>query len=240
MTASDIFHVISIVAITQALCDLAARKLIFSQESYKRSVSAFERAKWKYDRAMATAAEQQKQKQQQQQQQQSSTKKGQTTSSTSMKNAEKNAKKLKRIEDDYNESIAEITKRHSPSAVFTSIVFIILYRVLSLEYEGKIVAVLPFQPWSLVRRMSLRSLDIADFAALSEDSKVQHAHQACAFFFVYVLSTMSVKFIVNKLVGVQPPQGADKGFGALLDDPSSQKILKTMGVDTNELKQTGY
>ena len=234
MTASDIFHVISIVAITQALCDLAARKLIFSQESYKRSVSAFERAKWKYDRAMATAAEQQKQ---QLQQPSSTTKKG---SSTSMKNAEKNAKKFKRIEDDYNESIAEITKRHSPSAVFTSIVFIILYRVLSLEYEGKIVAVLPFQPWSLVRRMSLRSLDIADFAALSEDSKVQHAHQACAFFFVYVLSTMSVKFIVNKLVGVQPPQGADKGFGALLDDPSSQKILKTMGVDTNELKQTGY
>lgn len=234
MTASDIFHVISIVAITQALCDLAARKLIFSQESYKRSVSAFERAKWKYDRAMAAAAEQQ------QQRSLPSSKKGQPTSSTSMKNAEKSAKKFKRIEDDYNESIADITKKHSPSAVFTSIVFIILYRVLSLEYEGKIIAVLPFQPWSLVRRMSLRSLEINDFAALSEDSKVQHANQACAFFFVYVLSTMSVKFIVNKIVGVQPPQGADKGFGALLDDPSSQKILKTMGVDTDELKKTGY
>lgn len=232
MTASDIIHVVTIVAITQAVCDLVSRKLVFSQESYKRAISAFGRTKWKYDRSIAAAAQQQKQKQEQ-----NSSK---PLSSTSIKNAEKSAKKLKRIEDDYNEAVADITKRHTPTQVITSLIFVILYRVLSLEYEGKIVAVLPFQPWSIVRRMSLRALNVIDFTSTSDDSKVNHGHQACAFLFVYVLSTMGVKFCVNKIVGVHPPKGADKGLSAMLDDPQSQRFLKGMGLDTEELKKNGY
>jgi uncharacterized membrane protein (DUF106 family) len=232
MTASDIIHVVTIVAITQAFCDLVSRKLVYSQEPYKRAISSFGRTKWKYDRAMAAAAVQQKQKQEQ--------KSSKPQSSTSIKNAEKSAKKLKRIEDDYNEAVADITKRHTPSQVITSLIFVILYRVLSLEYEGKVVAVLPFQPWSIVRRMSLRTLNVIEFMADSDESKVSHGHQACAFLFVYVLSTMSVKFFVNKVVGAHPPKGADKGLSAMLDDPQSQRFLKGLGLDTDELKKNGF
>jgi len=231
MTASDIIHVVTIVTITQTICDLISRKLVFSQEPYKRAVSAFGRTKWKYDRSMAVAALQQEQKQQ---------KSNKPSSSTSIKNAEKSAKKLKRIEDDYNEAVADITKRHTPTQVITSLIFVILYRVLSLEYEGKIVAVLPFQPWSVVRRLSFRALNVIEFTAVSDGSKVNHAHQACAFLFVYVLATMSVKFFVNKIVGVHPPKGADKGMAAMLDDPQSQRFLKGLGLDTDELKKNGY
>jgi len=63
------------------------------------------------------------------------------------------------------------------------------------------------------------------------------ATQGCGFLFLYILSNMSVKFLVHKLLGRKPPDGADKGVLNLMDDPQGKKILHSLGMDAEELKE---
>jgi len=228
MTASEILRIVGTVAVTQAVCEVLAKRLVFSGEPYQRAVSAFERSRNKRDKIVAATKSSDDTKQ---------PKKGVSTSQ------EKNAKKILRAEDDCAEAAAELARRHTQPTFFTSLIFIILYRILSAEYSGKVVAVLPFQPWGLVRRLSMRGIIVEtallDLPSLPADveQKVVHHTQACAFLFIYILSTLSVKFIVNKVLGTHPPQGADGGVGTILDAPRSQRMLKSLGVDTDELKE---
>jgi len=98
------------------------------------------------------------------------------------------------------------------------------------------------QPWRIVRRLSMRGIEISSNFKPSEaiergiERGVSSPYQACAFMFIYVLSTISVKFMVHRLLGVHPPQGADKGIGTMLDDPKNQKLLQSFGIDTEDLK----
>eukprot|EP00566_Odontella_aurita_P022282 CAMPEP_0113553844 /NCGR_PEP_ID=MMETSP0015_2-20120614/15830_1 /TAXON_ID=2838 /ORGANISM="Odontella" /LENGTH=232 /DNA_ID=CAMNT_0000454941 /DNA_START=20 /DNA_END=718 /DNA_ORIENTATION=- /assembly_acc=CAM_ASM_000160 len=227
MTASEILRIAATVAVVQAICDILSRRFVYSQEPYKRACAAFERATNKRDKIVAAAK--------------SSVdgrpKKGVST------NQEKNAKKIQRAEDDCSESAAEVARRHTQPGFFSSLVFIILYRILSTEHSGKVIAVLPFQPWGLIRRMSMRGINIdtdaleLPSAAAGIVTKVSHHSQACSFAFVYILCTLSVKFLINKLIGAHPPKGADGGMGTILDAPKSQRMLKNLGVDTEELKE---
>jgi hypothetical protein len=47
---------------------------------------------------------------------------------------------------------------------------------------------------------------------------------------------MSIKYYVGKLFGTQPPQGAE-GMMAVLDSPAGQKLMRSVGVDPEELKE---
>ena len=222
MTVSDIVRIMSTVAVTQCICDILSQRFIFSKEAYKRSVSSLERARAKRDKIVASASEK---------------------PPVGAKAIEKNAKKIQRAQDEFAEAAADVAKRHTAPNLFTSMVFLILYRVLSLEYSGKVIAVLPFQPWSLIRRLSMRGISIAPAFKMEVNSadgivsRVSDPSQACAFMFIYVLSNLSAKFIVHKLIGRKPPSGADKGLSTMLDDPRNQKFLQGMGVDTEELKE---
>lgn len=209
MTAAEIIRISLTVGITQCICDLLARRFVFSREPYQRSVSAFFRAKTKHDKVVSSVS---------------------TANSKSTKPSDKSAKKLQRAEDDLKEAAAEVAKRHTAPSFFTSMIFLILYRILSAEYSGKIVAVLPFKPWSLVKKITMRGLSFVD-------SSMGQTDNACAFLFIYILSTMSVKFIVHQLVGMHPPKGADKGVSTLLDAPRSQRVLQSFGVDTDEFNE---
>ena len=62
-------------------------------------------------------------------------------------------------------------------------------------------------------------------------------NQACGFLFVYIMSNLSVKFVVHKILGQKPPEGADKGLLNMFDDPRSQKMLESFGVDKEELQE---
>jgi len=118
------------------------------------------------------------------------------------------------------------------------------------------VAILPFQPWGLVKRLTLRGLtldgkfDVVNtlMGGLVERvgagsninlsvPRVFCVTQGCGFLFLYILSNMSVKFLVHKLLGRKPPDGADKGVLNLMDDPQGKKILHSLGMDADELKE---
>jgi uncharacterized membrane protein (DUF106 family) len=199
MTASEIVNIVTTVAVAQCICDLLARWLIFSGNAYKRAVDNLKHAQGKRDKLVKNCDTPAKQ--------------------------EKQAKKLKANEEECAQAASEVATRHMYTKFMTSIVFVFLYRILATEYHGKVIAVLPFEPFSLLRRLTQRGLDIP-----------KDDHRACGFLFIYILSTLSVKYFTNKMVAVAPPTAAAKGLMSILDAPRNQRLLKSLGVDADMLK----
>jgi len=207
MTASEILHVISTVAVTQIVVDVCSRWLVFSGDSYKRAVASLERAKGRRDKLAASLDTAQKQ--------------------------EKQAKKLQRMQEDCSDAASEVARRHTVPGFFGSLVFLMLFRVLSTEYSGRVIGVIPFVPFRLLRKLTLRGLDVS---AMDPKDTEYNAYQACSFLFIYILATLSVKYFVHKLVGVAPPKEAEGGLSTVMDAPKNQKMLKSLGIDTDLLK----
>lgn len=222
MPASDIIYIISTVAIVQGICDSVANRFTFSSDVYKSRISALERAKAKRDKIVAQAAQNPIN----------------VNSNSSAKAKDKQMKKIQRAEDDFKVAITNVTQKHVVPNVLTTIVFYMLYKILNVEYQGKVVAILPFTPIKFLRRFTMRGLEFdPDFVFEGTAHRVQSMEQACGFLVVYMLATMSVKFVVKQIVGTKPPPDADKGFFAMLDDPRGQKFLTQLGVDVDEFNE---
>lgn len=220
MAGSEIIHIVGTVAVVQFLCDLVARFMIFQKQPYQRSLKNLESIQIKHDKLekeIATKSKTQNPKQQ-----------------------EKLLKRLKVITDDLGEARADVAKRHSFPGMITSIVFFMLMRVLWTEHGGKVIAVLPFTPITLLRKLTLRGLDFGSNTNTNiqfpENSTVTSADQACNFIAIYVLSTLSVKYYINKLFGVHPPPGADQGLMTVMESPTVAKGMRQLGVDPDALK----
>lgn len=224
MTSSDILRIVYTISLTQGLCDVLAYCLVYSKEPYKRSLLTLERARNRRERLLTNL------------------KSAEKSTRTNSKTAEKNSRRIHRLENEFNEAAADVNKRHTGPKLIASLVFVILYRILSLEYSGKVIAILPFKPFPPILYFSRRGLMLNSTVSFSSTfvegalSRVHHPTQACAFLFIYILSTFSVKYAINKFIGTHPPFGADKGIMNILDDPRSKKILHGMGVDTDSLK----
>jgi len=226
MTASDILHIMTLVAGTQLACDFLARKFIFSRNPIKGLSPPSVELKLNMTNSsppyppppLLIRKNQALRKQ-------------------------KPRKKKQRAEEDLAEAAAAVATRHTTPGMFSSLAFLILFRILSIEYTGKVVAVLPFQPWGLLRRITLRGIS---YVVPEENTmeimkempvSIQDPSQVCSFLFIYLLCTFSMKMLVNKAFGVQPPKGADGGFSTLMDAPRSQKALQSFGIDTDELNE---
>ena len=239
MTSSDILNIVVTVGIIQLLCDLISNYFVYNSDGYKRSCSTLERMKWKYDKAQVD----------------------------SNKNPEKqtNIKKLQRAKDDYGEACSNVARKHTTPAVLTSIMFIILLRILGTEHGGgnKMIAFLPLIPFNFIsNKITTRGINIQNVVMMlnnknyiqlvndndgsdgEEDSSSPgggggggvHVKQITTFLFIYILATLSVKFYVNKLFGTSPPSGADNGLMSVMESPKSQRMLKSMGVNPEDYK----
>eukprot|EP00978_Attheya_sp_CCMP212_P003289 scaffold6796_cov44-Attheya_sp.AAC.1 len=235
MTVSEVVHIAGTVAVVQVVIDLLTRYIVFQKEPYQQSVVTLERMRVKRDKAVALAESSKAAS--------AATNKGGKLSGA----AEKNAKKAKFAQDDFHTAAADVARRHTRPGMLSSLFFFILYRVLSAEYDGKVIAVLPFVPFPMLRRLSTRGLILPPQSVVTELlSTVQHdpsfsavtsPQQACSFLFIYMLCTFSVKFIMGKIFAKQPPAGADRGLGTMLENPNAQKFLSSMGVDPDELNE---
>lgn len=225
MTASDIGYIVLTVAVTQALCDLTANKLVFSTDSYKDAVSTLERMRSKRDKVLAQPAA-------------AAPQTSSTQSKSNAKSMEKYKKRLKVAEEEFITASNNVSRMFIMPRICTSAVFFLLYRILNTEYHGKIVALLPFEPWGLIRRFSMRGIQFSEgFDVDSTIGRIQSINQACNFLFVYILCNMSVKFMVNLILGIKKPRGTEKGLLDVVDDPRGKKILEELGVDTEEIRE---
>ncbi|KAL7528162.1 hypothetical protein ACHAWF_002462 [Thalassiosira exigua] len=249
MTASDIGRIAFAVAVTEFAACMLTNRFIFRSEQYARTVGAFERAKARRDKAAASLAAKQASMKEQQQGTHAG-KKHNHGRQASQKSTEKEAKRLQRESAEFSALAAEVARKHTMGGFYSSIAFVILYRVLAAEYAGRPVALLPFEPFNLLRRVTFRGLSDASpgeanslwlqslqSPGASPSPDVASASQACAFAFVYVLCSMSVKMMVNMAFGTKPPAGADEGVGNLIEAPQSQKMMKNFGLDPNEVKE---
>lgn len=220
MTVSDILYIVSTVAVTQGICDLAANKFIFSTENYTDRLSTLERMRTKRDKALALPPPQS------------------SSSNSSVKAMAKYTKKIEQVEQDFSVAASNVAQKHISPKVYSSLIFFFLYKILNTEYHGKVIAVLPYEPWGIIRRFSMRGIEFSDdFMLDSSSARISSPNQACGFLFIYMLCTISVKFAVNKILVNKPPTGADKGFMTMMDDPRGQKILQSLGVDTDEINE---
>jgi uncharacterized membrane protein (DUF106 family) len=253
MTVQDIGKIVATVATVQLTLDLLSRRYIFQSESYIKSVAAFERARTRRDKTAAAIAAKQ-------QEQTNAVTSGKQRQAPSAKSVEKDQKKLQWENDELSAVAAEVARRHTMSQFYTSIVFFLLYRILAAEYSGKVIAVLPFEPFKLLQRVTFMSLGGPSKLSVGEvqtmwlesiggpaatvpgaDSPlppdVQHVSQACAFAFIYMLCSLSVKVFVGMIFGTKPPRGADEGMSTFMDSPQSQKMFKKFGLDVDEVKE---
>lgn len=213
MTAEEIVRVAVTVSVVQVLCDLLARYFVFQKDPYRRSVGALQRAQTKHDKLAKDA---------------------------SGKAKDKYKKRLDRAKDDLGEAKSEVAKRHSGPGMMTSFFFVLLFRILGAEHSGKVLGVMPFTPWRLLRKITLRGLDFGEDLSLNvfkESVGVDSVQQACSFTIIYILCNVGVKFYVHKLVGEAAPPGADGGLLAVMESPKIARGLRQLGLDPDEFKQ---
>ena len=221
MTASDIIYIATTVALVQGICDTFANHFMFSSDTYKRCYEALEKARIKRDNTIAQIAENPIS----------------VNSKSSAKAKDKQIKRLKQLEEDYQTAVSNVSLRHIIPNVMTTVVFCILYKILSAEYQGKIIAVLPFTPWTFLQRFTLRGVNFDSSFAFEGSRRVPNMEQGCSFLVIYLLATMSVKFMVKQVLGVQPPSGADKGMFSMIDDPRVERVLKSFGLDIDDINE---
>lgn len=225
------------VASTELITCIASRKLVFQRESYAKLVSSFERAKIRRDKTLVSLAAKREAGEKNKSHQRA------------QKTRDKDAKKLQRDEQELSALAAEVARRHTMAAFYSSLAFLILYRILAAEYAGQVVAVLPFD-FPLLRRITFRGLSDLPVAKVHArwmqftDNEsgpsfpgVTHAGQGCSFAFIYILCSLSVKIMVNMAFGTKPPPGADNGVGTLIEAPQSLALMKSFGLDTDDVKE---
>lgn len=239
MTASEILHIVVTVAAVQLVCDLLAHWRIYSQEPYQRSLDKLSRCQFKVAQLKAK------------EEQQSNSNKTNKTAATAAaatpakttKNAnklERNAKVVQRANDDHSNALANVAQHHTVPGVLTSLVFLILMRILGTDLKGKIVAILPYAPFSLLQRVTARGLDFGAAAASAAPPpevgpSVSSLAQAASFTFIYMLTAASVKYYVHLLVSTAPPVGAES-LMAMVDSPHGHHVMKSLGMDPADFK----
>ncbi|KAL3758824.1 hypothetical protein ACHAWU_007941 [Discostella pseudostelligera] len=240
MTISAISNIALAIGFTELLACIISRKFIFQSKSYTRAVADYEKAKARRDKTVASLAV-----------------KHPSQQPKSQKNADRDRKKLEWENKEVSSLAAEIAKRHTQAGVCQSVAFLILYRILAVEYAGNIVALLPFQPFKLLQRMTFRgftNMTVSEVQSLWMEQShggpdatipgdmgpvhphVSSASQACSLAFIYFLCSFSIKAIVQKAFGTKPPPGADDYVGSVIDAPQGQKMLQNFGLNAEEVK----
>nr|CAB3267015.1 transmembrane and coiled-coil domain-containing protein 1-like [Phallusia mammillata] len=121
--------------------------------------------------------------------------------------ANKNQKRRLNIEEEKLKSNSrDLSAVRMKSMFAIGFCFTALLGTLSSVFEGKVVAKLPFLPISLFQGISHRGLMGDDFTD-------------CSFIFLYILSTMSIRQNIQKLLGFSPSRAAAKQSGGGLFQP---------------------
>ena len=100
---------------------------------------------------------------------------------------------VRAIEDELGEITRSLASKKLVPTLIMAVVFIGVYRVLSSNWSGQVVARLPFEPFGLVQNLSFRDLEGDD------------KHMS-SFMFIYVLCSMCLRPIITKLLGHEEPR----------------------------------
>ena len=102
-------------------------------------------------------------------------------------------KKLQASEDHVKQISQELTKSKMSSTLFVGLFMIIFMSLLSSAYQGVVVAKLPFEPFFMIKGISHRNITGDDMTD-------------CSMIFIYIISNISLRPIISKLLGSDGPR----------------------------------
>ncbi|XKL68147.1 hypothetical protein PGB90_003638 [Kerria lacca] len=111
-------------------------------------------------------------------------------------------KKIEREEERLKNNNRDMSFVKMKSMLAIGFVFTALLGMFNSIFDGRVVAFLPFQPISLVQNLTHRNLPGEDYTE-------------CSFIFLYILSTMSIRQNIQKLLGFAPSRVVAKQGGGL-------------------------
>lgn len=117
------------------------------------------------------------------------------TKIVSVEKRKKHDSNVQRLENDLKEATAAMNGLKFKVTIGISISYIFLYRLVSAQYSGHIVARLPFMPIQLVRNLAHRGIK-------------PNTVYDCGFGLIYTLATMALKQNVQKALGFAPTRSA--------------------------------
>lgn len=237
MTASDIVQIAVTVGVVQMVCDVIGYFMIYRKETYQRNVTQLARAETKLQKAKADL---EKQKRTMANNTSTTTTAGSKkqsstgSSASAAKQVERYQKAHDRAEQDVARAQALVTRFQLVFRILVALIFLILLKVYGTEHKGKVIGVLPFAPFALLRRITSRGLELPkDPAAAAFEALTPQVHslsQGCSFLCIYLLINMSVKFYVSKIFGTTGPRGTDN-FNNIMDSPLGHYAMKYAGLE---------
>jgi hypothetical protein len=224
MTASAISHLAVTVAVVQGLCDAVAHWRVFRQEPYQRCLENVARAETRQVKAAADAAAA------------AAKERAVGGSKKAGGKAARLAKQLERCDQDLADATATVAHKHMSPNMMTSLVFVVLLKVLGAEHKGQVVGLLPFVPYTFLQRITARGLEFAPPMADDTPLTAVSTQQAFSFVFLYFLTGLTVKFYVSRVVGRRPPGGAADSMVAMTQSSWGKSVLKSAGIDPDDMK----
>lgn len=106
-------------------------------------------------------------------------------------------KKLKRMEAELKSFNFDMMKLRMGSMFIIGLFFIFFMSIFSSVFQGVIVAKLPFEPIRLISNLSHRGI-------LSTDPC------DCSFIFIFILSNLTIRPILQKILGTEGPRNANQ------------------------------
>ena len=208
MTGSEISNIIVTIGVSQLILDLLSNYFVYNGDRYQRALRNLESTKSKLTRAEFDV----------------------------QSKGNKHLKRMEKCKADYSMAAADVARRHMVPNLFSSMFFFFLLKILGTEHKGKVMGVLPFVPYTILTRITSRGLDWKDVSPDDLVGTKMDPKQAFSFLFVYILAGLTVKYYVNKAVGIKPPKGADGGVQTIVDSPMGQAMARSLGLDPKDLK----
>eukprot|EP01132_Coremiostelium_polycephalum_P006226 gene6226-7755_t len=146
--------------------------LIYRTESYKKSKSNIDRLQSQIDKIKET----------------------ESTTSTLLKNKNKD-KKLERAEEALKLANKDLSFSKMKSMFAVAISMIALFSYLNSVFDGKVVCKLPFEPIGFIQGLTHRNLAGTDMTD-------------CAMTFIYVVCSMGIRTNIQMIFGTAPPKSA--------------------------------
>ncbi|CAG5114355.1 Oidioi.mRNA.OKI2018_I69.chr2.g8413.t1.cds [Oikopleura dioica] len=129
---------------------------------------------------------------------------------------DKGSKKYQKEEAKVKDMSRELQSTKLGSMFAMMLVFGTIVSTVSSIYEGQSVAELPFEP-------------IWFFKSFAQRGLINPKPTDCSFIFIYILSTMSVRQPIQKLLGFAPSRAASKLSNAGMQPASFTDAKNTYG-----------
>ena len=119
-------------------------------------------------------------------------------------------RKMEREEERLKSTNRDLMLVKMKSMMAIGFVFTSLLSMFNSIFDGKVVAKLPFTPFSWIQGLSHRNLMGSDLTD-------------CSFIFLYILCTMSIRQNIQKALGFAPSRAASKQTSMWTPDPNKYK-----------------